>query len=67
MRRSALSDEATDGQAVRQIAAPFTAGEIEQIDDVRFASRHASRAETIRFLIKKGLEAFAGESPAISP
>ena len=61
MRRSALPDEEAGGQAVKQIAAPFTASEIDQIDDVRFASRHASRAETIRFLIKKGLEAVADE------
>lgn len=61
MRRAALPSDEAGGQAVRQIAAPFSAGEIDQIDDVRFASRHASRAETIRFLIKKGLEAVAHE------
>lgn len=45
--------------ATKLLTAPFTPQEVEQIDDVRFASRHGSRAETIRFLIKKGLEAVA--------
>lgn len=48
----------TDQERV-SIATPFTADEVRQIDDVRFSLRHATRRETIRFLIKKGLEATA--------
>ena len=35
----------------------FTKGEIRRIDDWRFAQRARSRAEAIRRLIEKGLEA----------
>jgi metal-responsive CopG/Arc/MetJ family transcriptional regulator len=34
--------------------------ELSEIDDVRFERRLHSRSETIRFLVKKGIETISG-------
>ncbi|MDF2620436.1 MAG: hypothetical protein K0S00_3095 [Xanthobacteraceae bacterium] len=47
----------------RKVQIPFVQAEIDQIDDVRFAQRHQSRTETIRYLIFRGLEATVAEAP----
>lgn len=46
-----------DGGRPKTLGLPLTASEIEKVDDVRFSRRFASRAEALRHLLMKGLEA----------
>lgn len=50
-------------RAARKVQVPFVQAEIDRIDDVRFAQRHQSRTETIRYLIFRGIEATVIEAP----
>lgn len=54
----------SEGRKRKPLTLLLSPSEIEEIDDVRFTTRQRSRAETIRFLLKKGLEAVASERGA---
>ncbi len=47
--------------AIRRVYVPFVDEELERIDDWGFANRIRERAETLRRLVLKGLEAEAAK------
>lgn len=51
----------SEGEKRKPLTLMLSPSEIEEIDDVQFTTRQRSRAQAIRFLIKKGLEAVAHE------
>lgn len=61
-----LPDGDPSGGSPRKVQVPLFKAELNRIDDVRFAQRHQSRTEAIRYLIMKGLEAAASDPLAPS-
>lgn len=45
----------------KRVTIMMTEAEVAQVEDARYAHRKPTQSETIRFLIKKGLEAVAYE------
>lgn len=45
----------------RRVTVMMTDAEVSEVDDARYALRKPTQAETIRHLIKKGLEVVAHE------
>ncbi|WP_454914963.1 hypothetical protein [Xanthobacter sediminis] len=48
----------------KRVTVMMTDDEVREVEDARYALRKPTQAETIRFLIKKGLEAVANASMA---
>ncbi|MFH1558514.1 MAG: hypothetical protein ABII76_27250 [Pseudomonadota bacterium] len=59
--------QAREGPArERRVTVMMTDAEVLEVDDARYALRKPTQAETIRFLIKKGLEVVAHEASTAS-